>query len=65
MPFLGGREAMEGMRPGGGSVDSSARPPDLLSAALLWQWGHTDITHTVHSEDLGPDEDKERPQLPG
>ena len=53
---------MEGMRPGGGSVDSSARPPDLLSAALLWQWGDTDITHTVHGKDLGPDE---RPQLPG
>lgn len=55
---------MEGVRPGGGRMDGGAGPPALLSAALLW-WGGTDITHTVHGEDLGPDEDKERPQLPG
>lgn len=55
---------MEGMRPGGGGVDRCQAPGPALSSSPVLV-GETDITHTVHGEDLGPDEDKEGLQLPG
>lgn len=63
------RPQRETLEKGGGTGAARERVGEATPlgegpAALPWRAG-PGTTHAVHGEDLGPDEDKERPQLPG